>query len=227
MVICFTPRRIKTPPVLLSSFNLLLWKRGIEACAPLEEEFPSVAAIDGLSAKDQLLKKIKAARPNRGDAAKEEFRKLYLDNADFIFQSGELSGQDFREIQKKWVSAGFQWTDFIDMANGTKNSSETSDQDQGKSSAPEKTADAQQGEESRGQAAGVSDPVGDIDPATRQFIAKALEYKKEFGKDAWESLMRYFGMKAGNQYKALETFPVESREKFLKRLSLQLDKQNR
>jgi hypothetical protein len=39
--------------------------------------------------------------------------------------------------------------------------------------------------------------------------------------------MRYFGMKAGNQYKPLETFPPESREKFLKQLSLQLDKQNR
>jgi len=68
---------------------------------------------------------------------------------------------------------------------------------------------------------------GHTDPATRQFMAKALEYKKELGKDAWESLMRYFGMKAGNQFKPLETFSVESREKFLKQLSLQLDKQAR
>jgi len=45
-------------------------------------------------------------------------------------------------------------------------------------------------------------------------MAKALEYKKELGKDAWENLMRYLGMKAGKQYKLLETFPPESREKF-------------
>ena len=76
----------------------------------------------------------------KGLSAKEEFKKHYLVNADFIFRSGELSGQDFREIQKKWVSVGFQWTDFIDMANQAKNPSETSDQNQAKSSAPEKTA---------------------------------------------------------------------------------------
>jgi len=56
---------------------------------------------NGLSAKDQLLEKIKAARPNRGDATKEEFKKLYLDNADFVFRNSELSGQDFREIHKE------------------------------------------------------------------------------------------------------------------------------
>jgi hypothetical protein len=75
-------------------------------CAHQEEAFSSVAAINGLSAKNQLLEKIKAARPNRGDAAKEEFRKLYLDNADFIFRSGELSGQDFREIHKERARKG-------------------------------------------------------------------------------------------------------------------------
>jgi hypothetical protein len=70
----------------------------------------------------------------------------------------------------------------------------------GKSSAPEKTVDAQQGEESRErpeQGAEISVLVGDIDPATRPFMARALEYKKELGKNAWDSLMRYFGMKAG------------------------------
>jgi hypothetical protein len=53
------------------------------------------------------------------------------------------------------------------------------------------------------------------------------ECRKELGKEARDSLMRYFGMKRGNHYKPLETFPLESRGKFLKQLSLQLDKQNR
>jgi hypothetical protein len=65
--------------------------------------------------------------------------------------------------------------------------------------------------------------------AAASFQARSSERstKKELGKDAWDSLVRYFGMKAGNQYKPLQTFPPESREKFLKQLSLQLHKQNR
>jgi hypothetical protein len=81
-----------------------------------------------VSAKDLLLNAIKAARPNRGDAAKVEFQKLYLDNAEFILGGGELTEQEHKDIRKKWELAGFKWEDFIDMvgkkAGGSPNQAE-------------------------------------------------------------------------------------------------------